>query len=53
MAPFFRAVSAARRAVHTGHEVDGITAGGGPSAGRRNAGCPPVDICPVDILAQR
>jgi hypothetical protein len=35
---FFRAVSADRRAVHTGHEVDGITAGGGPSPGRRNAG---------------
>jgi hypothetical protein len=40
---FFRAVSAARRAVHTGHEVDRITAGGvhGTSSGRRNAGIVP------------
>jgi hypothetical protein len=38
---FFLAVSAARRAAHTGHEVDGITAGGVPSPGRRNAGIVP------------
>ena len=38
---FFRAVSAARRAAHTGQEVDGRTAGGVPSPGRRNAGIVP------------
>jgi hypothetical protein len=38
---FFRAVSAARRAAHTGHKADGNTAGGVPSPGRRNAGIVP------------
>ena len=38
---FFLAVSAARRAAHTGHKADGNTAGGVPSPGRRNPGIVP------------
>jgi hypothetical protein len=38
---FFLAVSAARRAAHTGHEADGNTAVSVPSPGRRNAGIVP------------
>ena len=43
MAPsFFLAVSAARRAAHTGQEADGITAAGvHGTSGRRNAGIAP------------
>ena len=38
---FFLAVSAARRAAHTGHKADGNTAGGVSSPGRRNPGIVP------------
>ena len=38
---FFLAVSAARRASHTGHKADGNTAGGVPSPGCRNPGIVP------------
>jgi hypothetical protein len=53
MAPsFFLAVSAARRAAHTGHEVDGITAGGvHETSGRRNP-CTVPWTCTMPISAQ-
>jgi hypothetical protein len=38
MVPFFLTVSAARRAAHTGREVDGLTAGGVHLAGKGGEG---------------
>jgi len=48
--PFFLAVSAVRRAAHTGHKADGNTAGGVPSPGRRNPGIVPWTSVPCKYL---